>query len=236
MTIRSTPGSGSAQEVAAAIHAEIRALPVQNTPNTRALRRRYSALLKRESPTFILDVARELLKRGYRGFPYELIRKHRAAFQSLGEAGIEELGQGMDSWWAVDSFARVLAGPAWLNGQVPDALIHRWARSKDHWWRRAALVSTVTLNMRSHGGKGDVPRTLRVCALLVADHDDTVVKAMSWALRELVVHDPGAVDGFLSEHEDILAARVKREVRHKLATGLKKPRRKRASAPSQHGR
>ncbi|HAZ30043.1 TPA: hypothetical protein DCY65_00500 [Candidatus Acetothermia bacterium] len=201
MVTRATSGSDRAQEVAAAIHAEIRALAVQNTPNTRALRPKHSRMLKRESPTFILDVARELLKRGHRGFTYELIRYHRAAFRSLGEKELWELGQGMDSWWAVDSFARILAGPAWLNEQVPDGLIHGWARSPDRWWRRAALVSTVALNMRSHGGKGDVPRTLRVCQVLASDHDDMVAKAMSWALRELVVHDPGAVDGFLKEHE-----------------------------------
>jgi hypothetical protein len=40
----------------------------------------------------------------------------------------------------------------------------------------------------------------------------------------LVVHDPEAVEAFLAEHEDVLAARVKREVRNKLTTGLKNPR------------
>jgi 3-methyladenine DNA glycosylase AlkD len=64
-----------------------------------------------------------------------------------------------------------------------------------------------------------------VCRLLASDHADMVAKALSWALRELVVHDAGAVVQFLSEHEGVLAARVKREVRHKLATGLKNPRR-----------
>ena len=86
------------------------------------------------------------------------------------------------------------------------------------------LVSTVGLNVRSRGGCGDVPRTLGVCWLLVDDYDDMVVKAMSWALRELVKHDPDAVREFLSEHEDVLAARVKREVMNKLTTGLKNPR------------
>jgi len=50
-----------------------------------------------------------------------------------------------------------------------------------------------------------------------------VVKAMSWALRELVVHDPDAVWAFLGEHEGRLAARARREVRNKLTTGLKNP-------------
>ncbi len=66
-----------------------------------------------------------------------------------------------------------------------------------------------------------------MCRLLVDDHDDMVVKAMSWALRELIVHDPEAVRGFLTEYEDHLAARVKREVENKLTTELKNPRRKR---------
>jgi 3-methyladenine DNA glycosylase AlkD len=205
--------------------AEVQALPQRNTPNTRAIRRKYSRMLKHANPEFVLDVARTLREDyGYRGFAYELIANHQEAFQRIGEVELGELGRGNNSWWSVDSFARTLAGPAWLRGQVSDELIERWARSEDRWWRRAALVSTVALNMRSRGGKGDVVRTLGVCRLLVNDHDDMVVKAMSWALRELVVHDSDAVKVFLDEHDEVLAARVKREVRNKLTTGLKNPK------------
>ena len=212
------------QKVAAAIDAEIRALPVRNAPSVRAVRRKYTGHLEQAAPGFVLGVARDLLSSyDYRSVPYELIRYHRQAFASLGAPELEALGEGMDSWWSVDSFARTLSGPAWLRGQVADGRILRWARSEDRWWRRAALVSTVALNMRSHGGTGDVERTLVVCRLLLDDYDDMVVKAMSWALRELVVHDPGAVQRFLDEHEAVLAARVKREVRNKLTTGLKNP-------------
>ena len=107
-----------------------------------------------------------------------------------------------------------------------DGVILKWARSQDKWWRRAALVSTVALNVRSRGGKGDVPRTLKVCWLLVDDHEDMVEKALSWALRELVVHDAGAVRDFIAEHQAWLGSRVKREVGNKLSTGLKSPRRR----------
>jgi 3-methyladenine DNA glycosylase AlkD len=211
-------------QVAAQIDAEIQALSKRNTPNVRAVRRRYSKRLKPVEPELILAVARELLQTyGQRWVAYELIRYHPEAFYSLGEAELEAFGQGIDSWHTVDAFARTLSGPAWLKGLVTDALIHRWARSEDFWWRRAALVSTVALNMRSHGGEGDVPRTLVVCRMLAADDEDMVIKALSWALRALVVHDPDAVRGFLEEHEDVLAARVKREVTNKLTTGLKNP-------------
>jgi 3-methyladenine DNA glycosylase AlkD len=88
-------------------------------------------------------------------------------------------------------------------------------------------VSTVALNVRSRGGKGDVARTLLVCRLLVDDHEDMVEKALSWALRELVVHDAEAVRDFIAQYEARLGSRVKREVGNKLSSGLKSPRKKR---------
>ena len=100
--------------------------------SARAIRQHYSQRLKEANPEFILDLAKELLEtHGWRWLAYELIENHRAAFQSIGEAELEEFGQGINSWGSVDAFARILAGPAWLKGQVPDELIHKWARSED---------------------------------------------------------------------------------------------------------
>jgi 3-methyladenine DNA glycosylase AlkD len=101
--------------------------------------------------------------------------------------------------------------------------VRRWARSRDRWWRRAALVSTVPLNVRAQGGKGDAPRTLAICESLLDDRDATIVKALSWALRALSVRDPAEVSRFIEQHDHRLAAIAKREVRNKLATGLKNP-------------
>lgn len=129
----------------------------------------------------------------------------------------------MNSWGAVDVFGCLLAGPVWRAGQVPDSLIHRWACHPDRWWRRAALVSTVPLNVKAQGGTGDTNRTLAVCRLLVDDRDDMVVKAMSWALRALGTREPNAVQRFLIDYKGRLASRVVREVGNKLRTVLKNP-------------
>lgn len=219
-------------QVAAQIATDIDALPQQNTSAVRKVRRSYSRVLKGEDAAFIVETARALLacggkngRNGLRWVAYELIRNHKLAFQSLNDTLLDELGQGMSSWDAVDGFARTLSGPAWLQGLASGDLIRRWALSDDLWWRRAALVSTVALNMRSHGGTGDTRRTLEICETLAADHEDMVWKALSWALRELVWHDAEAVRSFLEAHDDHITARVKREVRNKLATGLKNPRR-----------
>ncbi len=55
-----------------------------------------------------------------------------------------------------------------------------------------------------------------------------VVKALSWALRELISYDPTALERFLERHTERIAARVRREVGNKLNTGLKNPRQRSA--------
>ena len=211
-------------DLAAELLDELDSLPEQRTAPMRAVRRALTRRIESESPDDVLAMARAILASGRRRWiAYELIAHHAPAFESLDRETVEELGRGIDSWHAVDSFARTLSGPAWREGMLEIDTIRDWARSDDRWWRRAALVSTVAFNVRSRGGDGDVERTLAICRLLVEDDDDMVVKALSWALRELVVHDPTAVRNFLREHERVLAARVKREVTNKLETGLKNP-------------
>ena len=220
----------NAQEFADEIAARIRALPSVTTAPVRVVRRESSKRLAKSSSGFVIDVALRLLDTPGmdRFIAYELVKHHRAAAASLRERQLERLGRGLDEWGEVDCFACYLAGPAWREHQVSDEVIHRWARSKDRWWRRAALVSTVPLNSKAQGGSGDTGRTLEVCRMLLGDRDDMVVKAMSWALRELSKRDPKAVKGFLADHRNEIASRVVREVRNKLSTGLKNPRSGRA--------
>ena len=224
---QATATTANARRIAAEIHSRLQSLAVQDAPNVRRVRRQFSRALRGEDGRLVIDVATELRSQyDHRSIAYELILAHHGAFNVLGERQLEELGWGLDSWWSVDSFARTISGPAWRDGLIGDEVILKWAQSPDRWWRRVALVSTVALNVKSHGGRGDVPRTLEICSLLIDDHDDMVEKALSWALRELIVHDAKAVAGFVNEHEDRLGSRVKREVRNKLTTGLKLPGRR----------
>jgi 3-methyladenine DNA glycosylase AlkD len=155
---------------------------------------------------------------------YGLLDRRRDVLDTLTTADVRALGPTLDNWATVDTFCVVVAGQLWRRGRVGDAWFRRWAASKNRWRRRAALVSTVALNQKSRAGAGDPARTLALCEALVADRDDMVVKAMSWALRELSKRDADAVRGFLARHGDAVAARVRREVRNKLATGRKNPR------------
>jgi 3-methyladenine DNA glycosylase AlkD len=215
--------NSSPLDTAREIRARLAVLPNHGTAPMRAVRCDFSRQLAKSGASHVLAVARALLRpAGTRWIAYELVQHHPDAMAQMGAKELEEFGHGIDSWGAVDCFSCFLAGPAWQARQVPDSVIHGWARSPDRWWRRAALVATVGLNCKARGGFGDTPRTLRVCRMLAADRDDMVVKAMSWALRELSKRDPQAVREFLASQP--VAARVVREVKNKLTTGLKNPR------------
>jgi 3-methyladenine DNA glycosylase AlkD len=207
----------------AEIESCIAALPERSTQTLRALRREYSKRIRAWPPGDVIETANELIAHGriHRFFADELIANHAGAMAGLDRKSLERLGGGMSSWDQVDCFACYLSGPAWREGRIDDGTVAGWAAKKDHWWRRAALVSTVPLNVRARGGQGDVRRTLRVCGLLIDDRDDMVVKALSWALRTLAQRDPHAVSQFLNANEERLPALVRREVRNKLTTGRK---------------
>jgi DNA alkylation repair enzyme len=215
------PAEPDAEALAGEIDRRIRMLPSRSVAPVRRLRREYSGRLRAAPADDVYALALALVDR-QRWVAYELLAHHPGGLASLDPGRVERLGRGMADWGAVDAFGCGISGPAWRIGRVPDAAVRRWAASGDRWWRRAALVSTVPLNLRSRGGTGDPERTLDICGRLVADRDDMVVKALSWALRALVVWDPGAVQEFLDAHGDRLAPRVRREVRSKLQTGRKR--------------
>jgi len=186
-----------------------------------------SEQLKDASGRSVIALAKRLVPVGFweRAMAYEILAFHRAAQEALTPNDVTLLGRGIEGWGEVDTFAGYVAGLAWRERKIPDSMVKAWARSPSRWWRRAALVSTVPLNSRARGGSGDAARTLRICRMLLRDRDDMVVKALSWALRELSKRDRRAVESFVRKYQDVLPSRVRREVRHKLETGLKNPRR-----------
>ena len=152
---------------------------------------------------------------------FEFLWKNKKALQALSVEEILMLGKNLDNWVSVDVYCLCITGFSWRTGKLQDEIIRQWAGDESRWLRRTALVSTVPLNLRARGGKGDVERTLAICRLLVADYDDMIVKAMSWALRELSKSDRQAVIGFVEDYQEQLHLRVKREVGTKLRTGKK---------------
>jgi 3-methyladenine DNA glycosylase AlkD len=228
MNRKATGKTAGAAEIAVELIDAITDLTDRSTPSVRRLRREYSRRLRDLSGDFVRTVALAVAEAAVAGALHvacELIAEHRKAFAGLKAKDLKRLCARVADWGSVDLFGTTVAGQAWREGILSDATVLQWAQSADRWLRRLALVATVPLNSRARGGKGDAARTLRVCRALVDDRDDMVVKALSWALRELAKQDPKPVIDFLKRHGPRVAARVAREVGNKITTGLKKPQR-----------
>lgn len=210
--------------IARDIRAVISRMDAWSVPVARPVRRAISGDIRGERGSAVFAAALDLIRSGEmpRWFVYELVHNHAGAMLELNVGNLELLGEGVNSWEATDSFACYLSGPSWRNRLIRDSSIHKWAKSPDRWWRRVAVVSTVPLNNTARGGTGDAVRTLALCDLLVSDRDDMVVKAMSWALRELSQKCSAEVTAYIDVNRRVLAPRVVREVESKLATGLKR--------------
>jgi len=198
-----------------------------SVPDLRAIARDVARQLRSAPAEDILQLAEAVINANTfegRQSVYEILARHPAALATLTTERVERLGRGIDNWASVDAFAVTIAGPAWRTGQLDDDAVQRWAKSPDRWWRRAAVVCTVALNQKAHGGTGDTARTLAICEIVAGDRDDMVAKALSWALRALSVVDREAVVAFLDRHGPELPSRARREVGSKLATGLKSGR------------
>ncbi|WP_167612130.1 DNA alkylation repair protein [Maribellus sediminis] len=152
---------------------------------------------------------------------YEILWTHKKVLKSLNHKQILILGERLDNWASTDAYGTMIAGWHWREGTLPESQILAWLNSDDRWYRRLAVVCTVPLNIGSRGGSGDPKRTLMICRKALADRDDMVVKAVSWALRELSKTDKKAVENFMDKYREQLHPRVRREVTAKLLTGRK---------------
>ncbi|MEX2218306.1 MAG: DNA alkylation repair protein [Phycisphaerales bacterium] len=201
-------------------------------------RERATAIVRqcRREPAAVLREMLRLHRAGEVYVAYELARAVPAAVGGADRRQVLALARGLDAWSSTDCYGWFVGGVAWRGGVLSDKDIAAMAASPDRWVRRAALVCTVPLNCRARGaGEPDARRTLAVCRLLLDDRDDMVVKALSWALRELGRREAGPVRRFLAQHGERVAARVWREVGNKLSTGLKNPRGRKTAALSRSG-
>jgi 3-methyladenine DNA glycosylase AlkD len=159
----------------------------------------------RDEPAQIIRLCQEMALTGIfelQHVSFGLLNKRYKIIEHLVLNDLLVLGTFMDNWASTDAFGTQISGPAWRLNCIDDSTVKGWASSPDKWWRRIALVSTVALNLKSQKGEGDVGRTLMISEMLVTDRDDMVVKALSWALRELSKRYPGEVKEFIDSYEN----------------------------------
>jgi len=194
------------------------------TPDFRVLIKEWWVEIKNWSPEKLIVFAKELVATRIfecNQLAYELLSKNKNALGLLKLSDLEELGKNMDNWATTDYFSVAISGWAWRENQITDADILNWLETGNLWWRRAAIVSTVALNLKSRGGKSDAKRTLMICEKVINNREPLIVKALSWALRELSKSDKPAVEKFMEKYDSQMAGLAKREIYTKLETGRK---------------
>lgn len=101
----------------------------------------------------------------------------------------------INNWDLVDGSAPYLLGPYLLKSGESRELLYRFAKSKNLWERRIAVLSTFAF-IRAD----DFEDTFKLCEGLMDDKEDLMHKAMGWMLREIGKRNPKAEEAFLDKH------------------------------------
>ncbi len=86
----------------------------------------------------------------------------------------------VSSWADHDALAHSLLAPMVSAEPARSREVLRWAKSRNHWRRRAACVSLI----RGTRQKKFFPQIKQLTAMLLEDEDDMVQKGLGWLLRE----------------------------------------------------
>jgi len=101
--------------------------------------------------------------------------------------------KGINNWDLVDLSAPKIVGEHLLNKEKD--LLYKFARSKDLWEKRIAILSTHTF-IREHFFED----TLNISEILLNDKHDLIHKAVGWMLREVGNRDMETEEEFLRKH------------------------------------
>jgi 3-methyladenine DNA glycosylase AlkD len=152
---------------------------------------------------------------------FEYLLSEKKLQESLTAEFIDSIEKNLDNWLSVDYFGAIVVGNAWRENLISTEKVKKYLDSSDFWIRRIAVVATVSLNQKARGGSGDSNRTLEICELVVDDHEEMIIKALSWSLRELAKVEKEPVAEFINKYKDRLHKKVVREVSNKLELGTK---------------
>lgn len=193
-------------------------------PNLKVVLKELKVQTKNYSLADKLHLAKSLIDKDIfelQQLAYEYLDSNKKVLKSLKARDINDLGRNLDNWLSVDYYSALIVGFAWREKLISIDKVKKYFESDNSWQRRIPIVATVSLNQKARGGTGDSEQTLEICKLAIDDHEDMIVKALSWALRELAKVDKEPVAEFILKYKDRLHKKVLREVTNKLETGKK---------------
>lgn len=128
---------------------------------------------------------------------YNNLKKEFALFKKKGAKDQKEIFdfylknlKFINNWDLVDISAPKIVGDFVLNNKMDT--LRKFAKSKNLWERRIAIVSTLTFIKR-----GFLDETLIISDILLNDKQDLIHKAVGWMLREVGKMDKPVLELFL---------------------------------------
>jgi 3-methyladenine DNA glycosylase AlkD len=139
--------------------------------------------------------------------------------EKIYKAYLKQVGKGINNWDLVDGSAPQIVG-GWLS-QIPAperaAFLEKWARDKNLWRRRVAVLATF------HGiRRGTYGDALRVAEILLGDREDLIHKASGWMLREAGKRDIAPLVAFLDKHAAVMPRTMLRYALEKFPAATRK--------------
>ncbi|KQX66496.1 DNA alkylation repair protein [Angustibacter sp. Root456] len=117
------------------------------------------------------------------------------------------------AWWDhCDEVAHRVGRTLQAHPEQVAPLLRAWARDRDRWLRRCAIIGQLGLRERT-----DVALLTDVVDANLGDHEFFVRKAIGWALRDYGHTDPRWVRAFVTARHDALSPLSRREALKHLA-------------------
>lgn len=101
----------------------------------------------------------------------------------------------VNNWDLVDVTAPNIIGGYLTEKKPARKILYRFAKSKNLWERRIAIVSTLAFIRNDDFGD-----TLSIAEMLLEDPHDLIHKATGWMLREMGKRDEKTLEKFLGTH------------------------------------
>ena len=124
---------------------------------------------------------------------------------------IRQIKEGAVNNWDLIDVPGSTIGEYLLDTDNPLDTLIKFAKSKNLWIRRSAVIFTFPF-IRI----GDVKPTLKICEILIDDDHDLIHKATGWALREAGKRNISALRGFLNEYSEVMPRTMLRYAIEKL--------------------
>ncbi len=143
-----------------------------------------------------------------RAFAVELLIARQKLLTSGDLDLLEDLLRKSHTWALVDAIAPQVVGPLAEREPRVGRRLDRWAKDRDFWLRRAALL---TLLVPLRRGGGDWQRFARYADAMLDEKEFFIRKAIGWMLREIGKGRPALVVRFLEPRLDRVSGLTLRE-------------------------